>query len=69
MCRLQVRWARQVGRSGPSKAILPLGRAGGRSRTEGSLWRRSGEQGDAGAAGGSMLMLGGLNEQLLGSGD
>ena len=69
LCRLQVRWARQVGRSGRSKAIVALSRNGGRSRTEGSLWRRSGEQGDAGAAGGSMLVLGGLTEQLLGSGD
>ena len=66
LCRLQMRWARQVGRSGRSKAIVPLSRNGGRSRTEGSLWRRSGEQGDAGAAGGSMLVLGGLTEQLLG---
>ena len=69
LCRLQVRWARQVGRSGRSKAIVPLSRNGGRSRTEGSLWRWSGEQGDAGAAGGSMLVLGGLTEQSLGSGE
>ena len=68
-CRLQVRWARQVGRSGRSKAIVPLGRNGGRSRTEGSLWRRSGEQGDAGVAGGSMLVVVGLAKLWLGSGE
>ena len=56
-----------MGRSGRSKAIVPLGRNGGRSRTEGSLWRRSGEQGDAGAAGGSMLVLDGLAKLWLGS--
>ena len=69
LCRLQMRWARQVGRSGRSKAIVPLSRNGGRSRTEGSLWRRSGEQGDAGAAGGSMLVLDGLAKLWLGSGE
>ena len=52
-----------------SKAIVPLSRNGGRSRTEGSLWRRSGEQGDAGVAGGSMLVVVGLAKLWLGSGE
>eukprot|EP01052_Picozoa_sp_SAG31_P021958 SAG31_NODE_1723_length_7441_cov_12.555026_7_plen_59_part_00 len=58
-----------MGRSGRSKAILLLGRNGGRSRTEWSLWRRSGEQGDAGVAGGSMLVVVGLAKLWLGSGE